>query len=253
MAKYKVTELFSPPRVTAEMQSLPILGFVPGSTFDLRVDSNGVSWDFLRADDRRRARNQIQKEKPYLVCGSPPCTYYSILTRMNFSRMDPEKLRRKKSEAKVLLDFAMEIYEVQLQGGRRFLHEHPESASSWKTEEVQRLLWNPRVGSTVAHLCQFGMKTRGQDGEWRLARKATRFMSSSVEILKRLEKKCQRDHVHQHLVDGRAKGAAIYPPMLCRAILRGIGAQNRKEGRKRHAETRGEYVRQRLRDIQSYA
>ena len=90
---------------------------------------------------------------------------------MNFSRMDPEKLRRKKFEAKVLLDFAMEIYEVQLQGGRHFLHEHPESASSWKTEEVQRLLWNPRVGSTVAHLCQFGMKTRGQDGEWRLARK----------------------------------------------------------------------------------
>lgn len=31
-------------------------------------------------------------------------------------------------------------------------------------------------------------------------------------------------------MDGRAKGAAIYPPMLRRAILRGIEAQSRREG-----------------------
>ena len=89
---------------------------------------------------------------------------------------------------------------------------------------------NSKVKSTVAHLCQYGMKTKGKDGEWKPVRKATRFMSSSEAVLKKLQKRCNRDHEHQHLTGGRAKAAAIYPPMLCRAILRGIEEQRRREG-----------------------
>ncbi len=56
----KVTELYSPPRVTA---TLPRLGLVAGSTFDLHKDEAGVAWDYaaarpearLGAHPRRRA------------------------------------------------------------------------------------------------------------------------------------------------------------------------------------------------------
>ena len=122
-ARAKVCELYSPPRVTAEMQNVPILGLAAGTTFDLRMDENGNSWHLLLERDRRRARQKIEIEKPYMVIGSPPCTYYSILTKLNFSRMNPEVLRRRLMEAQVLLNFAMEIYEMQLRGGRHFLHE----------------------------------------------------------------------------------------------------------------------------------
>jgi hypothetical protein len=92
------------------------------------------------------------------------------------------------------------------------------------------LLTHPKVSSVVAHLCQFGMVTVGKDGERVPAKKATRFMSSSKAVLEMLSKRCDRSHTHQHLVNGRAKAAAIYPPALCRAILRGIAKQRRLEG-----------------------
>jgi hypothetical protein len=187
---------------------------------------------------RDRARAQIEREKPYLVVGSPPCTYYSILTQSNYSRMDPMKVARRKAEAEVLLHFAMQVYEVQLKAGRHFLHEHPQSASSWQDLRMAKMLKHPRVNTVVAHLCQYGMKTKGNDGLWYPAKKATRFASSSEEVLQMLDRKCDGAHVHHHLTQGRAKHAAVYPPELCRAILRGIEKQRLREGAKRpsHAE-----------------
>ena len=231
-ARKKVTELFSPPRVTAEIQRLPIINLVVGSTFDLRMDAQGRSWNFLLTDDRARARKQIEAEKPFLVVGSPPCTYYSVLTQSNYSRMDPRKVERRKAEAKVLLEFAMEIYELQLKAGRHFLHEHPQSASSWQDTRMMKMMAHPRVDSVVAHLCQYGMKTMGDDGSWQPAKKATRFASSSEEVLKKLDRKCNGEHAHRHLTSGRAKHAAVYPPELCKAILRGIEKQRLREGAK---------------------
>ena len=40
----------------------------------------------------------------------------------------------------------------------------------------------------------------------------------------------QGGHRHQPLLGGRAAAAAIYPPQLCKAILRGAEAQRRREG-----------------------
>ena len=97
-----MSELFSPPRIVSEIAGLPELGLVPGSTFDLRSDSEGNSWDFLKAGDRDRVRLQIQKVKPFLITGSPPCIYYSELMTLNKHRMDPRVYKRKLVEAKTL-------------------------------------------------------------------------------------------------------------------------------------------------------
>ena len=56
-------------------------------------------------------------------------------------------------------------------------------------------------------------------------------MSSAPAILEKLNRLCDKTHEHQHLVDGRAKEAAVYPPQLCRAILRGIDKQRLREGK----------------------
>ena len=50
------------------------------------------------------------------------------------------------------------------------------------------------------------------------------------QLLQLLGKRCTQDHEHQPLMNGRAAAAAIYPPALCRAMLRGIEAQRRREG-----------------------
>jgi hypothetical protein len=85
------------------------------------------------------------------------------------------------------------------------------------------------VGEVVSHLCQFGLVTRAGEKQTP-AMKPTRFLSSAEEVLKHLDKRCSRDHKHQRLSQGRAREAAIYPPELCHAMLRGIEAQRRREG-----------------------
>ena len=60
--------------------------------------------------------------------------------------------------------------------------------------------------------------------------KPTKFPSSAVEVLRELGQRCKRNHEHVPLLSGRAAAAAVYPPGLCRAILKGIDRQQRREG-----------------------
>ena len=229
-AAAKVAELYSPPRVTAELGRLPCMSLVGGSTFDLRRDANGVAWDFRKSDHRRRAREQISRERPFLVIGSPPCTDFCAIQNLNRRWWSPEEVRRRRAEAMVLLGFAVEIYWLQLEAGRHFLHEHPATASSWRERIVMRLRHDDRVGEVVGDQCRYGLQTAGPNGERRPAKKPTRFLSSAAAILEQLSLRCRGVHRHQPLLGAnRAGAAAIYPPGLCRAILAGAEEQLRRE------------------------
>ena len=57
-------------------------------------------------------------------------------------------------------------------------------------------------------------------------------MSNSSEILNELGRLCPGDHEHQHLINGRAEKAAVYPDGLCRAICRGLLKEIDMEQRK---------------------
>ena len=61
----------------------------------------------------------------------------------------------------MLLGFAVEIYWLQLDAGRHFLHEHPATASSWQERIVRELRRDERVGEVVGDQCRYGLRTRG--------------------------------------------------------------------------------------------
>ena len=141
-----VFEIFSPLRVTAAMRAMPSLTLVGGDSFDLQKDEYGRSWDFLKEEDRRRCRERVLKEKPYFVIGSPPCTLFSTLQNLSRAkRENTPEFRARLAEARVLLEFMTEIYEIQLAGGRHFLHEHPVGAVSWSEPGIKRLRGDSRV------------------------------------------------------------------------------------------------------------
>ena len=54
------------------------------------------------------------------------------------------------------------------------------------------------------------------------AKKPTKFMTNPYHIANELGKRCDNSHIHQPLVDGRAKNAGKYPEGLCKAICRGL-------------------------------
>ncbi len=70
-----ITEIYSPERVAKVAAKF---GLRAGSSFDL---TNG--WDFNIAEHRRKAWSKIKDESPYMLIGSPPCTYFSMLQELN--------------------------------------------------------------------------------------------------------------------------------------------------------------------------
>jgi hypothetical protein len=228
-----VTELFSPPRVTAKVHDAQNATLAAGTSFDMIVDQHtGESWDFLRADHRRRCWARLRTEDPWVVIGSPPCTAFSVLNRgLNRDRVPAERRERQLAEGKVLLGFALSVYVWQIRRQKYFLHEHPASASSWTLPEVMAVRTMEGVATVINDACVFGMKAVGPDGVERLVKKPTRWMSNAPALLRRLAARCSGCHAHTQLLGGRAAAAAVYPPELVVAIVRGLQAQREEDSR----------------------
>ena len=70
----------------------------------------------------------------------------------------------------------------------------------------------------------YGLKTWGKDKRKRteFVRKRTKFMTNCPELAEELGRRCNNQHTHQQLINGRAKDASKYPEELCQAICRGL-------------------------------
>ena len=192
---------------------------------DLRTrKSDGSVWNFDLASDRKLARQVVLDLKPTWLIGSPPCTAFSQLNlNLNFPRMKKADVEARVAEGRRHLRFVISLYQLQLEQGRHYLHEHPSGANSLSDDWMLRLLKHPRVLTVTSDQCQYGLLTTSMvDGRPLAAKKPTRWATTSPQMAKRLSRKCSRDHEHGHLLGGRAASAALYPEDLILEILRGM-------------------------------
>ena len=139
--KAVVSEVYSPPRVTAASKLLPELKLIPGFALDLTtVDSDGSPWDFDSKVMRDRAMKRLKEEKPLLLVGSPMCTVFSTWQRINDKIRDKYVVECERRRAVMHLEFCVELYRGQLRNGRYFIHEHPAYATSWQEECMKKML-----------------------------------------------------------------------------------------------------------------
>ena len=232
---HDIVEMYSPPRIVQEagLRRYQGLQLTPGWSMDLtRSDPvTGVTWDFTKSEARQRAWEMISKGKPFLLIGSPPCTAFSSLQNLSKNKRSAEAVQKQLNEGKLHMRFMMKLYAEQARGGRYFLHEHPESASSWALDCVKEIASMPGVYQVVAHMCRFGMTAVDHDGEGAV-KKPTRFMTNSREVARSLDKQCEDQfkeqgdrHRHVQLINGRASKAQIYPKQLCQAVCDGVARQ----------------------------
>ena len=196
-------------------------------------ENHGTSWeitsiqfDFNLADPIRPARSSPQ---PLLLVGSPMCTAFSTMNRINYSKMTKEEVALRMEYGRKHLRFCAKLYARQWRAGRYFLHEHPNSASSWEEQCITDLLKKEGVIRVNADQCMYGLKTHDGTREGP-ARKGIGFMTNSVCIADKLRKRCpnrQGQPIHQHiwLTNGRARAAQVYPEALCKAICQGLQEQ----------------------------
>ena len=169
------------------------------------------------------------------------CAAFSTWQYLNRSKSKAkEAIARAFAAACVHMRFVAEMYHEQLEGNRYFLHEHPRYATSWELDCMVTLQKCYGVDTVRGDQCQYGAVASSGPEKGQPVKKPTGFMSNSVEILHALSRICSGRNGQCGRPDGgrhaqcsgqTAKDAAKHPRDLCRAVLRGLTAQLRKDGR----------------------
>ena len=212
-----VAEVFCPGRLAEHAH---LFGLTPGLAADLRT-----GWDLSTQEGQRECWKHLEREDPYFILGSPMCKAFSVLQSLN---KGSENYQVTLKHGLNHLKFCMDVYAWQASRGKKFLHEHPWSATSWKLDFVQKVAAMPGVEVRKGHQCPFGQTSTDATGEGLVA-KPTGWMSNCSEVLDAVAVECSnkskpaaQHHRHVQLIGGRASAAERYPPRLIKAILRGL-------------------------------
>ena len=169
------------------------IGLIPGFALDLSVSDpqDNMPWDFNIESKRVKAEEMVRSKSSLLLVVSPMCAAFSRLQRLNYPKMNPEKVKQLVEYGVKRLEFCMRLCRIQHENGLYFLFEHPASATSWDNRMVKRLMGTPGVERVVGHMCQFDMKQKDNDGVG-MVKKPTGFLTNAHGIARRLDKKCTR-------------------------------------------------------------
>lgn len=219
-----VMELFSPPRVVPICMELGLRG---GLSIDLET-----GFDLLQKSCREKVLLEVARRRPRVIISSAPCTWFSALMRMwNVKKMsEPVQLQRE-HEAVQLFEFGMEVGKQQLLSNNGFIHEHPETASSWKRPSVQELIHLGACKSSF-DMCRFGMVSPKTNMP---LKKGTTLLSNVSQVQVAFHRKRCVCHpifdiggkmVKHRTIQGSDHGVRLsrhaqkYPPILCRTLAR---------------------------------
>ena len=215
-------EVYSPARV------LPLVPFGPLGPCRLSLDII-TGWNFLDSSLKRSLLSWLESPNSAQLSSillSPPCTVFSPLQKCfrNFEKMPRQLVEQKWGEGMGHLEFSMGIAESSVRRPRTFMFEHPQRASSWKQECVQRVENLEGVGSVCFDQCMLGLRAPNK----KLMKKRTKILSNNQWLLRTLQNfQCDRSHEHQHIIgsmNGRSLSwwAQHYPDDMCRILAESV-------------------------------
>ena len=195
-----IAEVYSPPRIAeaAEGQRMK-----KGGSYDLMT-----GFDLRRTEDLKRMWDELVRDDPELVVCCPPCTPFCMLQQWNYPRMDEERAKVMVEEGLHYLKVSADVALWQHHRGRSFLFEHPLGSKAWEEPGIQELMELEGVHVCVLDQCAYGQCVDGGLPN----KKPTMCLTDSPRIAAELKRRCDGSHQHQHLLGGRAKLAAVYPP-----------------------------------------
>eukprot|EP00435_Cladocopium_sp_Y103_P063446 s1441_g25.t1 len=160
---------------------------------------------------------ELEEDDPELTVCSPPCTAFTPLQNRNYHRMDYDKVVALVGDGLDHVATSCEVAEWQDDRGKLFLLEHPKPSKAWDEPEMVALRKRPGVYTCVVDQCAYGLCVK----DWP-NKKTTQWVTNSKHIAQQLQRRCTGDHPHEALLGGLAAKAAIYPPSLCKAIVKGL-------------------------------
>ena len=183
-----IAEVNSIPRVAA--QALTV-GMRPGFSIDIGTinPNTGASWNLENESEFKYLKTWRNEEKPFLLCGSPPCNAFSKIQTWNRSWHDPKKHKEMMRVGRLHLQRSCERYRAQMADGLYFLHEYPNGSSSVQEPCLESLLKEPGVYRVKGPMCFWGMTAKDEQGEG-FVKKETWWVTNSPCIAQELDREC---------------------------------------------------------------
>ena len=154
--------------------------------------------------------------------------------QLNWPKTGRERRQEMMKEARELLRFSCQVYALQHEAGRTFLHEHPATASSWGEKPIVDLLKLDGIYRRELDMCRYNLRTPDENGKMGLVRKTTSVLTNSLVLAIHLARRCCGGHKHIHLKGGRkATMAALYTDEFCESIVEGYKLHMISEGKRK--------------------
>lgn len=213
VSKYKILELFSPPRVTVEARKRGFAVTEP-SNFDLQT-----GWNFFDARDRAFFWQVMPEQEPDCVLMTPLCKPFSTMMESNWSRMNCEEAERLQQAGLAMLHFCVQVAEFQLSRGKEFSLEQPGSASSGQTHALHWLLQQPGVVRFLFDQCMTGLSVKDNAP----SRKTTSLTTNHLGLAATFSaRQCDGSHEHVRLENGLPAKAAIFGPEIVKLFVKAL-------------------------------
>ena len=156
-----VAEVYSVPRVAAQAMTVAnctLSHLRQGFSIDIgTLEPDGNLWNLEDDIDFRYLMQWREEEKPFLLCGSPPCNAFSRIQTWSRSRIKPGTEQELRRTGLLHLSRSIELYRAQMRDGLYFLHEFPSGSTSVLEPVLQDLLKTPGVMKVKGPICVWGM------------------------------------------------------------------------------------------------
>ena len=127
----------------------------------------------------------------------------------------------------MLLQFALDLADLQTRNGRHYMLENPQPSQAWTQNEMTKFLDEHASHMACFHQCRFGLR-----GKFGLHRKATKLASSSWIAARLVDGQfCNRLCAHQPVIGGKkiTEAAGHYPMKLAKTLVDGMERQFHSE------------------------
>ena len=169
---------------------------------------------------KNQIRDTVKKLKPLLLLVAWPCTVWNLFSEnLNYyHRMD--ELHQLRAEDRPLVEFGVELCQMQLAEDRFFLGENPVRSRIWQEKSVSDLQQHPDCRQVECHAGAYGAEA--SDGS--LIVKPHRWLTNSQSIAARLQEKLTDDQkMFATPIEGKeTKRSGEYCDGLASAILDGL-------------------------------
>ncbi len=180
---------------------------------EVQICSLNGGWHFSKRIARQEFKELHEQARPDHVFFAPPCRAWSAMLCRNTRRPEVSEriMKERDAQEKTFLRIINRNFAVQDRDGKGITMEHPADAESWNAEALQF----PGTVDAVLHRCRTGLAILDELGSPHgLARKPTRFRSTSRHVREQLDSKCVCNSPHANLHGGPLLKAQSYEKPL---------------------------------------